>query len=159
MADQKDRTLTGASTPSLVGQKIGRTRNNLKIGEDGTVTRVAEDTSTIQARIQANSTMSNEANMAALATTGNLENPEENRPPTVKTISATDPPPSVATPNSAPVSAVARARLVPRTYTAGFGKGLEIDSYSIPNNGEDDKGKEDDNNQEEEEEIEQALVL
>lgn len=153
-----ERTNVAPSTPSLLGQKLGRTRGNLKVNEDGTVGRVLNegDVSTIEARIAANSAAAsgfdrmsgqNPADMAALATTGNLEDPDDNRPPTVTTVTAG--PPSLQT----PVSAVPRARLVPRTFTAGFGKGLEIDTYN------DDTLKGIEKEKEEENDDEEPLVL
>merc|ERR1711991_679330 len=127
-----DRTPTGAVSPSGgVGHKVGRQRGNLRITEDGSVARTGvEDKESLEARIRANSgwdksrmSGNTTADMAMAATVG--DNPDE--PELVnKNIEAVKG--GEVAPPKAPSSQ--RARLVPRTYTAGFGKGLEIDTYS-----------------------------
>merc|ERR1711916_258541 len=113
-----------------VGARSGRNRGDLKIGDDGNVIReTTGDMQAVEARIASNTgwdkkgiqpgpapedstrlSGQNKADMAMAATVGD---------------GAIDPDQDVR--KSAPST---RARLVPRTYTVGFGKGLQIDTYS-----------------------------
>ena len=104
---------------SLMSGRLGRQHSNLMLSEDGSVVRSeVDDAETVEARIASNSGWNeqsrlsgmNTADMAMQATVGNtLDEPEVPKP--------------------SPVPLRARL-LMGKTYSKGFGQGLQIDSYS-----------------------------
>ena len=118
--EESEPTLPGPR-PQLVASRAGRQRRDLKVAEDGSVVRTTtDDMQSVEARIASNSgwggnnrmSGNNAADMAMQASVGNnVDEPDASGATRKPTQSS-------------------RARLVPKTYTVGFGKGLQIDSYS-----------------------------
>ena len=115
----EESSSSGPGRANLVSGRVGRQRGNLKVAEDGSVVRTGVDEESLEARIASNSGWGdqsrlsgmNTADMAMQATVGNtVDEPE--------------------VPKQSPAPSSSRARLVPNTYTVGFGQGLQIDSYS-----------------------------